>query len=94
MRFHDQFGQIEARQAIVITTVKGDERAIGVIEMEITSQLVRRQFTGKAPILARLVIIEESNRQSRQAWIVASRFVERRASSSLARSRGLPFAST
>ncbi len=80
-----------ARQGKVIADVRQNNH---IIKVEIAGQLIRRQFARKAPIVSRLIVAQETDRQGRQACAAASRFVERRACNLSTRSRGLPLAST
>lgn len=69
----------------------GDERTIGVIEVEIASQLVGGKLTGETAIFPRLALAQVSYRHGLlYVCMLLSRFARRL----LARSRGLPLALT
>ena len=79
----------------MIAAMHGDERTIGVIEVEIASQLVLSKLVGKTAIFPRLALAQIPYRHGFYACMLLSRFARRLlASSSFARSRGFPLAST
>ena len=77
-------------QAVAIAAVLGDERAIGVVEIEMPHQLVGRRLSRETTVAPDLVFGEEADRHWFAYFAATERFLRR----SAARGRGWPLLST
>jgi hypothetical protein len=77
----------------VITAMRADERPVRVVEMKMTRELFRCRFAGEGTIAQCLIVREKADRHRSDYAAILDR-APRLPSRSLARSRGLPSAST
>ncbi len=77
----------------MVAAVLGDEGAISVVEVEMASELLGSGLACETSVAARLVVGEEADRHPLGYAAIAGLGV-RLPSSSLARTRGCPLAST